>query len=140
VVFAVPGKRDEPRVFFPWERRRGLRSLFMRARGRRALLWVGVVGGFWLVSNLERKASRVRATRAEITNTMNALSAWRADHERTCPGSLADLVSGGYLSELPRDAWGRPLRVSCPGRKDPKGFDVSSDGADGEPRGLDRVE
>jgi general secretion pathway protein G len=136
----VSGKRDEPRVFFPWERRRGLRSLFMRARGRQALLWVGVVGGFWLVSNLERKASRVRATRAEITNTMNAVSAWRADHERACPASLADLVSGGYLSELPRDAWGRPLRVSCPGRKDPRGFDVSSDGADGEPRGLDRVE
>ncbi len=139
-MFAVPGKRDEPRVFFPWERRRGVHSLFMRARGRQALLVVSVVGGFWLLNNLERRASRVRATRAEITNTMNAVSAWRADHDRGCPGSLADLVSGGYLSELPRDAWGRPLRVSCPGRKDPRGFDVSSDGADGEPRGLDRVE
>jgi general secretion pathway protein G len=140
VVFAVPGKRDEPRVFFPWERRRGVRSLFMRARGRQALLVVCVMGGFWLLSSLERRATRERATRAEITNTMNAVSAWRADHERGCPGSLSDLVAGGYLSELPRDAWGRLLRVSCPGRKDVRGFDVSSDGADGEPRGLDRVE
>ncbi len=136
----MAGKRDEPRVFFPWERRRGVRSLFMRARGRQALLVVGAAGGIWVLSGLERSASQVRQTRAEITNTVTAVGAWRADHERGCPGSLVDLVSGGYLSELPRDAWGRPLRVSCPGRKDPRGFDVSSDGADGEPRGLDRVE
>jgi general secretion pathway protein G len=136
----VRGRRQEPKVFFPWERRRGLRSLFMRARGRQALLVVCGVVGLWTVSHLERESSNVRATRAEITSTINAIGAWRADHDRACPGSLADLVSGGYLSELPRDAWGRLLRVSCPGRKDPRGFDVSSDGADGEPRGLDRVE
>jgi general secretion pathway protein G len=136
----VRGRRNEPRVFFPWERRRGLRSLFMRARGGQALLVVCAVVGFGVLRHLERTSSEVRATRAEITNTIGAVGAFRADHDRTCPGSLADLVSGGYLSELPRDAWGRLLRVSCPGRKDPRGFDVSSDGEDGEPRGLDRVE
>jgi general secretion pathway protein G len=133
-------RRDEPRVFFPWERRRGVRSLFMRARGRQALLVAGAVASFAVLSHVERRESDVRATRAEITNTRNAVGAWRADHDRACPGSLADLVSGGYLPELPRDAWGRLLRVACPGRKDPRGFDVSSDGEDGEPRGLDRVE
>jgi general secretion pathway protein G len=101
---------------------------------------VCVVVGYWALSHRERKASEVRATRTEITSTIRAIGAWRADHDRACPGSLADLVSGGYLTELPRDAWGRLLRVSCPGRRDPRGFDVSSDGADGEPRGLDRVE
>jgi general secretion pathway protein G len=136
----VRSRRNEPKVFFPWERRRGLRSLFVRARGAQALLVVCGVVGLWVVSHLEHRASEVRTTRAEITSAIRAISAWRADHDRTCPGSLADLVSGGYLSELPRDAWGRLLRVSCPGRKDPRGFDVSSDGADGEPRGLDRVE
>jgi general secretion pathway protein G len=64
----------------------------------------------------------------------------RADHDRACPASLADLVSGGYLHQVPRDAWGRPLRVACPGRIDPAGFDVSSDGPDGEPGGRDRVQ
>jgi len=136
----VAGRRDKPRVFFPWERRRGVRSIFMRARGRQALLVVGGLAGFGFLSHVEHAASNVRATRAEITNTINAVSAWRADHDRACPGSLADLVSGGYLSELPRDAWGRLLRVSCPGRTPSREFDVSSDGADGEPRGLDRVQ
>jgi general secretion pathway protein G len=136
----VRSRRHEPRVFFPWERRRGLRSLFRRARGRQALLVVCGVAGFWVLSHLERKSADVRATRSEITSTINAIAAWRADHDQSCPASLADLVSGRYLSELPRDAWGRILRVSCPGRRDPRGFDVSSDGEDGEPRGLDRVQ
>src|SRR6185437_13468500 len=105
-----------------------------------ALLVVGGITAFAVLSRVERSAAEVRATRAEITSTIKAVSAYRADHDHACPASLADLVSGGYLSDLPRDAWGRLLRVSCPGRKDPRGFDVSSDGADGEPRGLDRVE
>ena len=35
---------------------------------------------------------------------------------------------------------GGVLRVTCPGRRDLKGFEVSSDGPDGLPGGLDRVE
>jgi general secretion pathway protein G len=53
---------------------------------------------------------------------------------------VRQLVSEGYLAEVPLDAWGRVLRLTCPGRKDPQAFDVSSDGPDGEPGGLDRVE
>jgi general secretion pathway protein G len=132
--------RDRPTVFFPWERRRGIRSLFMRSRARQALLVGCGLVAFFLLNRREHRLSDIRATRTEITSTRSAVSAWRADHDRTCPASLADLVTGGYLSELPRDAWGHLLRVSCPGRKDPAGFDVSSDGPDGEPRGLDRVE
>ncbi|HLK38124.1 MAG TPA: type II secretion system protein GspG [Polyangiaceae bacterium] len=133
-------RRDELRVFFPWERRRGVASLFIRARARQILLVLVAVGGFVLLHGYEHRVRCVRATRATIATASSALSAWRADHDRTCPGSLADLVAAGYLAELPRDAWGRVLRVTCPGRKDPRGFDVSSDGPDGEPGGLDRVE
>jgi general secretion pathway protein G len=136
----MSSKRSEPGVFFPWEKRRGLRSIFARGRVRQALLVAGAAGGFLLLRSREHRAAEVRATRAEISTAIHALGAWRADHDRTCPNSLADLVSGGYLHEVPRDAWGRPLRVSCPGRRDPVGFDVSSDGPDGDPWGLDRVE
>jgi general secretion pathway protein G len=135
----MPAK-PEPSVFFPWERRRGVRSLLGRTRARQALLAVGAVGGLLLLSRREHEASDVRATRATITMVMRAVDGWRADHDRACPTSLAELVSAGYLHQVPRDAWGRPLRVVCPGRKDPRGFDVSSDGPDGEPGGPDRVE
>jgi general secretion pathway protein G len=130
----------EPIVFFPWERRHGVRSLFIRARARQVLLVVLALAAFAWLRARQRHVSQVRATRATITTTIDAIGAWRADHEQACPGSPTDLVSGGYLSEVPRDAWGHPLRITCPGRKDPKGFDVASDGPDGLPGGLDRVE
>jgi len=135
----MPGRR-EPKVFFPWEQRRGVRALFRRSRARQALLVGGAALVFVLLYRRERSAAEVRATRATITTALGAVAAWRADHDRGCPASLTDLVSGGYLHQMPRDAWGHPLRVVCPGRKDPRGFDVSSDGPDGDPGGSDRVE
>jgi general secretion pathway protein G len=136
----MPRRTDEPKVFFPWEKRRGLRALFGRAGARQALFGAGVVATFVFLRERELHGADIRATRATIAATMAAISAWRADHDHGCPSSLADLVSGGYLHKVPRDAWGHPLRVTCPGRKDPRGFDISSDGPDGEPGGLDRVE
>ena len=136
----MAGKRGEPRVFFPWEKRRGVRSVFGRGRARQVLLGAMLILAFLLLRRRETHAADVRATRAEITTATVAVRAWRADHDHACPSSLGDLVSGGYLHRLPRDAWGGPLRVACPGRHDSRGFDVSSDGPDGEPGGLDRVE
>ena len=143
-------RQREAKVFFPWEQRRGLRGVFARARGRQALfarararqvlLVGGALGAFLLLRAHERQTARVRATRAEITTAMGAIAAWRADHDRACPPAMTDLVAGGYLHAVPRDAWGRPLRVTCPGRLDPAGFDVTSDGPDGQPWGTDRVE
>jgi general secretion pathway protein G len=87
----------------------------------------------------ERLAA-VRATRATLTTAQRGVSAFRADHAGTCPKSLGDLVTFGYLLRDPLDAWGRPLRLQCPGRKDHLGFDLSSDGPDGLPGGLDQVQ
>ena len=33
----MPMQRDEPKVFFPWERRRGLGSLLRRGGARRSM-------------------------------------------------------------------------------------------------------
>jgi general secretion pathway protein G len=127
------------KVFFPWERRRGVFGALGRARVR---LVAAVVLGLVLVLAIrarEERAAGVRATRATITSAQLAVSAYRADHGG-CPKELNELVVGGYAREVPIDAWGRPLRLTCPGRRDPHGFDLASDGPDGVPYGLDRVE
>jgi len=81
-----------------------------------------------------------RATRASLLVVRRALDAFRADHEGKCPRQLDELESAGYLTRLPDDAWGRPLRLSCPSRRPTVAYDLLSDGPDGEPGGLDRVE
>jgi general secretion pathway protein G len=133
-------KRRDGKVFFPWERRRGVFGAIGRARVR---IIVGVVSTIvllgWMHSR-EEHAAGIRATRASITTMYRAVSAYRADHANGCPKELAELVSGGYSRDVPVDAWSRPLRLTCPGRRDPKGFEIASDGPDGVPGGLDRVE
>ena len=130
----------ESKVFFPWERRRGLFGVLGRARVRLvAAVVIALLLIIWIRSREERAAG-VRATRATITTANASVSAFRADHAGACPKELGELVAGGYASEVPIDAWGRQLRLTCPGRRDPRGFDLSSDGPDGVPNGLDRVE
>ncbi len=135
------GRRIETRrVFFPWERARGPFRVLGRARagfvlGVAVLLVLG-----WLIHEREEKLASIRATRASIGDAERAVSSYRADHSGACPRDLGELVAGGYAGDVPIDAWGRPLRVTCPGLRDPKGFDVSSDGPDGVLGGLDRVE
>jgi len=136
----MPIYRDEPRVFFPWERRRGLGSLLRRTTARRAIAVGVALGAFAVLRGVEVRASEVRATRTAIDSATRAVAAYRADHDRACPLAIGELVASGYLRETPRDAWGRPVRLSCPSRRDPRGFDVVSDGPDGQPGGLDRVE
>jgi general secretion pathway protein G len=107
---------------------------------RQVLLVCGVIAFIILLRHREEHSAAVRATRATITTAERAVAMYRADHAGDCPKAFADVVTGGYTRHLPLDAWGRPLRLACPGRKDPAGFDVSSDGPDGLPGGLDRVE
>jgi general secretion pathway protein G len=133
-------RRTEPRVFFPWERKKGFLGALARARLRQVLIVVGVITLVVILRNREERAAAVRATRASITTAERAIWSFRADHGGDCPKSLSDLVAGGYVHDEPRDAWGRSLRMVCPGRKDPQGFDLSSDGPDMQPGGLDRVE
>ncbi len=127
-------------VFFPWEKRRGLLGFFGRARAGWLAFGALVVLGVVLVHRREEHDASVRATRATITYAHELVMAYRADHDGGCPKNLADVVAAGYAHDVPVDAWGRPLRLTCPGVRDPKGFDISSDGPDGIPGGLDRVE
>lgn len=132
--------RSEPRVFFPWEKRRGIFGTLGRARARLVVAVVLVSLLLYVVHRREARAAEVRSTRATLSTAILAVQAYRADHGGACPRELHDLVAGGYARDEPADAWGRPLRLVCPGRKDTAGFDLSSDGPDGLPGGLDRVE
>ncbi len=133
-------RQAERRVFFPWEERGGVIGAIGRRRARFALLagllTVAIVA---IYANGERAAA-IRATRASLTTTERALTAYRADHAGSCPRTVGDLVPQGYMRTEPVDAWGHPLRLECPGRRDPRGFDLSSDGPDGLPGGLDQVQ
>jgi len=136
----VAARRRESKVFFPWERRRGVFGVVGRARARLvAAALVVLVLIVWIRSREERAAG-IRATRASLTTTHRAVMSYRADHSGACPRELGDLVTGGYTLGQPIDAWGHPLRLTCPGRRDPRGFDLVSDGPDGVPFGIDRVE
>jgi general secretion pathway protein G len=135
-----PLRRSEPGVFFPWEKRRGLFGAIGRTRARMVALLVSTVALLVVLHRREETAAAVRATRSTLTTAGRAISSYRADHASACPRAVSDLVVGGYLREDPVDAWGRPLRLVCPGRRDPLGFDLSSDGPDGLAGGLDRLE
>jgi general secretion pathway protein G len=139
-MHTMSSRRPEPRVFFPWEQKRGLLGALGRRRAR--VLVLGGLTACAVVAVYEggERSAAVRATRATLTTVDRALFAYRADHAAACPRTLGDLVAQGYLRAEPVDAWGRPLRLVCPGRADPLGFDLSSDGPDGVPGGLDRVQ
>ena len=133
-------RSSRARVFFPWERKRGLLGVLGRVRWR---LVIGVVVFILFIVSVRRReehAAAVRATRATLTTASRAVASFRADHSGVCPHELTELVSGGYAHDLFSDAWGRPLRLTCPGRRDSAGFDMWSDGPDGVLGGLDRVE
>jgi general secretion pathway protein G len=127
-------------IFFPWEGRRGLLRA-MRLRRARPFLWAALALGFLVLVGLrERRASGVRQTRAALDRTRQAVDAYLADHDGGCPPDLGELARYGTGEALPRDAWGRPLRLICPSRREGTSYELMSDGPDGEPGGLDRIE
>jgi general secretion pathway protein G len=126
-------------IDLPWERRRGLVRRLRLTRARPFVAILAVVGLAVLLGTRERQRTGERSTRAALLIVRRAVDAYRADHEGKCPKTLEELESS-YLSELPRDAWGRPFRLVCPSRREGVAYDLSSDGPDGEPGGLDRIE
>jgi general secretion pathway protein G len=129
----------EQTIFFPWERGGG----FFRRRGSRAgpvAAALGMIALLLVLGARERRLVGIRSTRATIGLVASAVDAYRADHERKCPATLDALKVESYLAVEPNDAWGRPIRLVCPGRRDPQGYELMSDGPDREMGGLDRVE
>ena len=137
-------RRRERTVYFPWEQRGVLGALDLRRRraGAWALVALCVLGFVWLRRE-DRARKGTRVTRAALAHTRTAIDAFRADHGR-CPRDLGELTApadhAAYLARLPLDAWNRPLRFSCPARDPSRPYELLSDGPDGLPYGLDRLE
>jgi general secretion pathway protein G len=132
-------RRREQTIFFPWERRRGLSQLSW-ARAKPLLAGLAMAVCLVLLSMRDRTRIGVRSTRATMLVVREAIDGYRADHKKSCPPSLATLKEEGYMQVDPVDAWGRPLSLTCPGRRNPESYDLVSFGPSGDMRGLDRVE
>jgi type II secretory pathway pseudopilin PulG len=66
-----------------------------------------------------RHRVRVRNTQVAIAQVKQAIDRFRADVGR-CPRSDTELLhpplsQKHYLDSIPRDGWGRPLSIDCPG-------------------------
>jgi hypothetical protein len=131
---------SEQRIYFPWEGRGGLRRWLALGRMRRSLIAIAVLGFVVLVAMRERERAGLRQTRATLLDMREAVDAYLADHEGRCPPSLAPVIDYGNFKELPRDAWGRDFRLVCPARSRGVAYELMSDGPDGKPGGLDRIE
>ena len=104
----------------PWERRGGRwRGIVKDTR------WQALVGVALLVvltigfTRYARYRVRVRDTQVAIAQVKQAIDRFRADVGR-CPRSDAELLhpplsQKHYLDSIPRDGWGRPLSIDCPG-------------------------
>jgi len=104
----------------PWERRGGRwRGIVKDTRWQAlvgiALLVVLVIG----FARYARYRIRVRDTQVAIAQVKQAIDRFRADVGR-CPRSDTELLhpplsQKHYLDSIPRDGWGRPLSIDCPG-------------------------
>lgn len=130
----------ERRIFFPWEGHGGLRRWLGLGRFRPFALAVAAVAIVVVVGLRERKAAGVRETRAVLLDARHAVETYLIDHDGGCPPSVEAVAEHSASGRVPRDAWGRPLRLICPGRRADASFELMSDGPDGIPEGLDRIE
>ncbi|NUP06141.1 MAG: general secretion pathway protein GspG [Polyangiaceae bacterium] len=133
-------KAREQTIFFPWERPGSFVRRLGLSRARLAITFALFIGLFVLLGARERHTIGVRATRATIGAVAKGVDKYRADHDGKCPGDVADLKKDGYIAFDPVDAWGRPLRLLCPGFTNARTYDLMSDGPDAAFGGLDRVE
>jgi len=131
---------SDQRIFFPWEGRGGIRR-FLRL-GRVGLVLSGlsfVLFAYW-VGSREALLSGERQTRARLATLRAAVARYLAEHDGACPEGLDRVASYLPKSAELADAWGRPFRLVCPADREGSLFVLLSDGLDGRPGGLDRIE
>lgn len=128
------------RIFFPWETQGGLRRFFVA--GRVGPIAAVLAAGLFVVWTIERERQRAgeRQTVLALAEVKPAVLRYVVEHDGRCPDNLDVVLSLLKRDSLPRDGWGRKLRLVCaPGVSD-EDYILMSDGPDGYPGGLDRIE
>jgi type II secretory pathway pseudopilin PulG len=116
----VPRPRQRERISLPWERRAGRwRSVLNNTRWQALLGLVVLVALTIGFTRYARHRVQVRDTQVAIAQVKQAIDRFRADVGR-CPSSDTELLhpplsQKHYLDSIPKDGWGRPLSIRCPG-------------------------
>jgi len=132
--------KNERRIFFPWEGRAGLRRFLALGRFGPALFFLVCALIVVSIVSRERRAAGERKTRVALSAVRPAVENYLLDSEGECPADLDSVKSYLPRGELPSDGWGQPLRIVCPSAREGVDFVLMSDGPDGAPGGLDRIE
>ena len=104
----------------PWERRGGRWRGIVKDTRWQALVGIALLAVLMIgFARYARYRVRVRDTQVAIAQVKQAIDRFRADVGR-CPRSDTELLhpplsQKHYLDSIPRDGWGRPLSIDCPG-------------------------
>ncbi len=135
-----PKSPAERRIFFPWEGRGAIRQFLALGRvGPAIALSLFALFLFW-VSERERYAAGVRVTFVALSALEEPVERYLLENDGSCPPELDAVLEYANFEEVPRDGWGRPVRLVCPSEREEVDFVLMSDGPDGRPGGLDRIE
>jgi len=116
----VVRRTSRERVSLPWERRGGRWRTALRNTRWQALLGLALLVALTLgFTRYAQHRIRVRDTQVAIAQVKQAIDRFRADVGR-CPSSNTELLhpplsQKHYLDSMPKDGWGRPLSIRCPG-------------------------
>jgi hypothetical protein len=127
-------------IFFPWETRGGLRRFLVPSRIGQVLAGAFALAFVLFLVDRERHLAGERRTLVALSAAKHAVVRYIADHEGKCPPSLEAAYSEAGQQRAARDGWGRPLRLVCSPTVSDREFLLMSDGPDGKPGGLDRIE
>lgn len=135
-------------VLFPWEDRAGIRRFLTFGRIGPALSLGLAVLVAASVLGREREAAGERRTRVTIERLRGKVDRYLLEHDGACPAALSEVLGEAPTNDEAQkaqsgallDGWGRPIRLLCPVEERASGFLLMSDGPDGLPGGLDRIE
>jgi hypothetical protein len=128
------------RIFFPWESRGGWRRFLALTHVGPALALVAALLFLGTLVRREREHLAERRTLVALSEVKGAVVRYVVDHDGSCPERLELTLPHLSHTTVPVDGWGRPLRIVCNPSISDQDYIVMSDGPDGYPGGLDRIE